>query len=74
MFDRPSRRECRIDEFVALSLSRTRFGGGYTAAEHASALDRLLDDLGLDRADEDSPEVEVNWREPASRLVLTGAC
>lgn len=71
MFDRPTRRERRIDEFVALSLSRTRFGGGYTAAEHASALDRLLDDLDLDEG-ERTPELVV--REPRSRLMLTGAC
>ncbi|HHN78677.1 MAG TPA: hypothetical protein ENK11_08415 [Phycisphaerales bacterium] len=46
VFDRPTRRDCRIDDVVALDT--TRFDRGYTPAERNRAMDRLLADLGLE--------------------------
>ncbi|MBZ0171396.1 MAG: hypothetical protein K8E66_03360 [Phycisphaerales bacterium] len=60
VFDRPNRRDRRIEEIVALCASRSSFAGGYTAAEHACALDGLLADLGV----VDSPEIESHEGAP----------
>lgn len=60
VFDRPTRRDRRLEDFVALSASHSSFASGYTAAEHACALDGLLADLGV----EGSPEIEPHEGAP----------
>ena len=61
VFDRPTRRDCRIDDVVALDT--TRFDRGYTPAERNRAMDRLLADLGL----EDSPRYPTRRPEVVTR-------
>ncbi len=61
VFDRPTRRDCRIDGVVALDASR--FDRAYTPAERDRAMDRLLADLGL----EDSPRLPTRRLEVVAR-------
>ena len=77
VFDRPNRRDRRIEDVVALCASRSTFARGYTRAEHNRAMDRLLDDLDLAcPAATDRPEIVVRHArdEAGARLRLAGAC
>ncbi|USN98138.1 MAG: hypothetical protein H6810_08070 [Phycisphaeraceae bacterium] len=47
VFDRPNRLDRRFEEFLALCASCSPFAKGYTPAQHASALDALLADMGI---------------------------
>ena len=81
MFETPGRRDRRFEEYVALSVARTPWPGGYTSREHDAAMDRLLADLKLEEpttphAREDR-EILVRPVEPSeddSRFFLTVGC
>ena len=84
MFDRPDRRDRRLEEFVALCASRSALARGYTRVEHDEAMDLLLADLAqIETARApgkqiDPPDIVVHpvyeEDEDDSRLFLTLAC
>jgi hypothetical protein len=88
-FGTPGRRDRRFNRFVALSVAQSKWPGGYTAAEHDAALDRLLADLDLPDTPAPTPRGEADEpasaepditvfprlrREDDSRLFLTAGC
>ncbi len=72
VFDRPSRRDRRIDGIAALDVSR--LDRGYTPAEHDRAMDRLLADLGLATPTTPSttPSMTPATPEPPARTIPAG--
>lgn len=81
LFETPGRRDRRHEEYVALSVARTPWPGGYSAREHDAAMDRLLADLDLGAPAappaREAREIVVRPAQPSeddSRFFLTVGC